>query len=383
MHQSDRPTLLVGHTDHVTSGHVAACVARRGASLESFDTGARAVSWAENHDLHSIIIRQPVAQSEALLLSIRSTPRLSRVPVMFLNDDVTELSFAQLYALGADDCVVLGDREGLQRRLLSIPADLPLSAPASRGTAVLAHGDQRQRLLVARVLRNAGFDVRFAIEATELSAAAAADGIVLVVADWQLEGGAAGTALRLLRGEGSTVPWVIMSPPKSLHAVSSSVADLARVVVHDSFAPHENLHFVANEILQRTVSEQRASPRLLYGTLVAFRVAGRDRDRLGYAYNISAEGIYVRTLDPLMRDEDAWLEFTPPRTGCRVRVEGKVAWSRTMGGSFGATVPPGFGVQIMGGSTSDLERFRSGYQAFASDLAGTRWSCLPPPGGVL
>ena len=125
-------------------------------------------------------------------------------------------------------------------------------------------------------------------------------------------------------------------------------------------------------------SENRSTPRLLFGATVGFRLAGRDRDEIGYTYNISGGGMYVRTMAPLSAGDEAWLELQPPRTDRRVRLEGNVIWRRVFGPASGATVPPGFGLSISGGSDRDLERFRVGYEAFAKDMAA-RFSS--PPSG--
>ena len=114
-------------------------------------------------------------------------------------------------------------------------------------------------------------------------------------------------------------------------------------LAHRDLTP-SNILFTANEALRGSMAEKRASARLLYGATVAFRVAGRESDEHGYAYNISADGLYVRTLAPLMPGDDAWIELRPPRTDRRVRLEAKVVWQRLFGPVHGATVPPGFDV---------------------------------------
>jgi len=370
--RSDRPTLLVGRTDRATHERIVREGLAPASSFESFDDGPTAAGWLEQAEPHAILVRLGPDQSERFVFGIRALPRLGRVPVLVLADEISDLTFAQAFAWGADDALGIHDIAGLRRRLASIPADLPHAAPPSRGKAVLAHSDQRSRVLLARVMRNAGFDVRFAVRADELDAEVRDPGVVLVVADEQLEGGDAPAALKRIREQGVTTPWIVMAPPKNVQAVVGRIAGQPGVTVHDSYAAPENLHFVANEVLSGSVSEQRASARLLFNSIIGFRAAGRDTDRLGYTYNISAEGLFVRTLDPLMRGEDVWFELTPPRTDRRVRVEGTVVWTRMLGPWPGATVPPGFGLRITGGSQRDLERFREGYRAFAHDLTGTR-----------
>ena len=140
--------------------------------------------------------------------------------------------------------------------------------------------------------------------------------------------------------------------------------------VADGFAPPENVIFLTNELLSRRGVDQRSTPRILYGTSVAFREAGRDEDEIGFSYNVSAEGLYVRTLASPEAGHQVWLEMWPPRSERRVRLFGTVAWKRPFGANEGATVPAGFGVRITEGLGGDMERWRAGYEAFAQSMFG-------------
>ena len=106
---------------------------------------------------------------------------------------------------------------------------------------------------------------------------------------------------------------------------------------------------------------------MLYGTTVAFRGAGRERDDLGFTYNVSSDGIYVRTLAP-PDDEYAWLELRPPRSDRLVRLVAKVAWRRRFNHNENATVPPGFGAQIVDGAKADLDAWTDGYAVMSTAL---------------
>src|SRR5690606_9878955 len=113
-----------------------------------------------------------------------------------------------------------------------------------------------------------------------------------------------------------SLAWIVNTPPKEMVALRGRVDALGDhgVVVHDGFACPSTLLFVANELLNRPAVEGRKSERLLYGTTVRFRSAGRGNTDVGYIYNISGGGMYIRTLAPPTRWEELWLEFTPPRS---------------------------------------------------------------------
>jgi hypothetical protein len=125
----------------------------------------------------------------------------------------------------------------------------------------------------------------------------------------------------------------------------------------------------------------------LFGTAVAFRVAGGAEDDLGFTYNVSSGGVFVRTLAPLDSGQEGWLELWPPRSERAVRLAGRVAWRRAFGPNESATVPPGFGIQLMGGLTGDLERWERGCREFVADRTAPalhpdvalRLSSTPPP----
>jgi hypothetical protein len=91
---------------------------------------------------------------------------------------------------------------------------------------------------------------------------------------------------------------------------------------------------------------------------------------VGHSYNVSAGGLYVRTLAPLARGSEAWIELRPPRSDRRVRLEGRVVWTRAFGLNDSATVPPGLGLQIIGSSIGELERYVRSYRAFAAEVSG-------------
>ncbi|MDP9150257.1 MAG: PilZ domain-containing protein, partial [Myxococcota bacterium] len=164
----------------------------------------------------------------------------------------------------------------------------------------------------------------------------------------------------------------VVAPPKRMAALHAAIASLGPNTVADGYAPPENVLFLTNELLSRRGVDQRATPRVLYGTAVAFRAAGREEDEIGFSYNVSAGGVYVRTLDPLDAGQEVWLEMWPPRSERRVRLAGAVAWKRGFGPSDGATVPSGFGVKITDGLAGDLARWESGYRSFADSVLGSR-----------
>jgi ActR/RegA family two-component response regulator/Tfp pilus assembly protein PilZ len=320
----------------------------------------------------AIVVRIDASGAAQACAQIRRQARLSLVPIFGVAPERNDLAFTELFVWGGDDLVSLAV-EPVARRLRTLCMPSPARAegpPSTPEHAIVAGDDATWRTVMGRALYNGGFSVRFATGSEGLVDDCLKNPVRVVVAADDIEPGGAIAALQAARARQSTTAWVIATPPKRMAAAVAAVKAAGRAAVVDGFAPPENALFVVNELLAARGVDKRATARLLYGTAVAFRPAGRDEDETGFSYNVNAGGVYVRTLAPLDAGTDVWLEMWPPRTERRVRLAGKVAWRRPFGPVGGATVPAGFGVQITHGLAGDLERWRSGYHAFAESLIG-------------
>ncbi len=321
----------------------------------------------------AILVRLDAPGAEQIYAHLRGQARFAQVPLFGVPAERNDIAFTEIFSWGGDDLVSLSSPQALARRLRPL-VGRPSSAAsgewrAAQGIAIVASGDARWRSVMGRALHNGGFVVRFVASSEELEKESAGQGVRLVVAVDDL---APVAALEKARAQGSEVAWVVVAPPKKMAATHATLSGFPRVSVADGYAPPENVLFLANELLNQRGVDKRASARLLYGTAVAFRAAGRDEDEIGFSYNVSAGGVYVRTLAPLDADQEVWLEMWPPRSERRVRLCGKVAWKRAYGPQERATVPAGFGVRITDGLAGDFDRWRAGYEAFAESMLGAR-----------
>jgi hypothetical protein len=343
-----------------------------------------------NADPLAILARMDAPGAAHACAHVRAHARFAQVPIFGVASEGHDLAFTEIFGWGGDDLVGIGSPHPLVRRLRAlVPAaastvprpsgtHAAVTPPTTQGTAIVAGPEPTWRTVMGRALYNGGFAVRFASSASGLAQECLAEGVRIVIAADDLaaddasgtsEGGAA-SALLDARSRGSQAGWVLVAAPKRMAAANAVALRAGRASVLDGFAPPENVLFVVNELLSARGVDQRGSARLLYGTSVAFRAAGRDEDEIGFSYNLSATGVYVRTLAPLEPRQEVWLEMWPPRSERRVRLGGVVAWRRPFGPRGGATVPAGFGVQIKDGLAGDLERWRAGYEAFAQSLLG-------------
>jgi hypothetical protein len=134
------------------------------------------------------------------------------------------------------------------------------------------------------------------------------------------------------------------------------------MIVASESAPLDNLLFLANEVTRAGFSEMRRSPRMLFSSLATFRNAGDMVPVHGLVYNISKNGLYVRSLDPPPRESPIWLEMRPPKSKEAVHLRATVMWVLRVG-SAALPAPPGFGVRIEAGQCppEDLARYELSY----------------------
>ena len=266
------------------------------------------------------------------------------VPLLAMSDQMSDRVMLELHALGADDVVAMHELGSLTRRLAALSTFDPTARTALfQGSCLLAHPDPYRRQVFGRVLRQAGFDVSFAASGDEaLGVAERSPPKVLVVSDTLPPGGGRKALARLAEDWVGPMPAVLLTTGRQ----SGSLSHHAWPVVPED-APPDDLLFVVNELLRpRELLESRASRRILYATLCSFRAAGEIESRMGLTYNISREGLYVRTFDVPSNKGIAWLELRPPGSNKAVHLRGDIMWTRTLATGARGAAPPGFGVRL-------------------------------------
>lgn len=365
MTASKRPLLVLGDFHRESRTAVALAASEAAFTPEFLNSPQTATDWLARHLPHAIVVDEASRHGETLCVEARAQSRLAQVPILAVAPELDDLSFAEVFNWGGDDAVELKESRNLVARLRSLPAERPATPSMERGRALVVDADHRSRIVLARVLRNAGFEISFGVSAEDVISRCNEADVVVVTHDVN---GAPAELLDAARSRGCEALWIVRAPPRLFATQSPLMQSFDGATVTDAFAPPENIVFVANELARGGgAADARASRRLLYGTKVAFRGAGRERDDFGYCYNISLGGLYVRTLAP-PSDEMVWLELRPPRVDRLVRLVGRVAWRRPFGPAGHATVPPGFGLEIVDGARSDLDAWQSGYRSFGADL---------------
>jgi len=312
-----------------------------------------------------------VAGTESLIAWVRGNPRWMGLSIIGIVPHPSEGAYARAHAIGVDDVVLRTDEGGATRRLAALGTEsraAPL--PPSRGRAWIGHPNQLRRRLVGRVLRQAGYEVFFAGGRLELMDALMcepeAELVVLAEELFEDDEHRLIDNVRQMVGKPDLPAVVLRAPVPTDHTGRT----IGRVAVLADETAADNLLFVVNEVCAKPRGELRASQRLLFSTLCAFRRAHEVSPEFGLTYNVSREGLYVRTVDPPPRGTNVWLELRPPGATAIVHLRAEVMWARTAKpGSPGAMAPSGFGVRILEEECppTDLERYRLSYNTFRDE----------------
>lgn len=275
---------------------------------------------------------------------LRSRADCFGVPVIALTEQASEEIWLSLHALGADDVVLMHDSGGITRRTSALSTFDPNARTAIfQGTCLLAHNDPYRRAVLGRVLRQGGFQVAFASSTHEaINVTEQAPPKVVVASGGLPPSGGLHALAQLAQQWLGVMPAVLLTGANSAGQAAGTPWS---TIAED--APADDLLFVVNELLRpRELLESRASRRLLHSTRCAFRVEKDFDAGLGLTYNLSREGVYVRTFDAPPNKTRVWLELTPPGSKGACHVRGDVVWTRTLATGARGSAPPGFGVRL-------------------------------------
>ena len=349
-------TALVGAFSDENSECFAHAAERAGCEMDSYRTVGEAKEGLMKAVPRAIFIscKEDIKQFVGW---VRCQAALYTVPVIVVVPNVSEHAFHTALRVGADDAIVRHDGGGVTRRLAHLSHfDPGLRPEINQGRCIIASPGEARRKVLGRLARQAGFDVSFAFDALELETSGRDASLIVADAD---EPGVA--SLGWMR-ETRDVPTVLLADEAFVPGLRARVQNF-RCSVDASDAPPDHLLFMANELMRPDVANVRASQRVLHATICGFRKAGSLEPVFGLSYNLSREGLYVRTLDPPERNDDIWLEVRLPLQREAVHVRGKVVWA-TGPSKPGGVTPPGFGLKIQAADSppGDLAAYHAAYE---------------------
>jgi DNA-binding response OmpR family regulator len=284
----------------------------------------------------------------AAMVSLKARGKLvrTRIPVIALVEEEDEVSFARAYRAGADEVLVAARSAALTTRLRSLPKGGIPQPGTSRGDAVVADADRARAEVLERVLRDAGFRVELAVDGFAARLQVGRPALKVAVLDASLDDAPA--LITQARSRGARCAWIVRGRPDGLEALRNELAKLDRVSVVNAYGPPDDVLFEANRMLEPRESDGRADQRQLYGTIVRLTWDGQREVDIGYTYNVSSVGLFIRTL-AAPASSTVGLELLPPGMETLVKLKAEVIWRREFGTTRREPVPAGFGVKVTGG----------------------------------
>src|SRR5688572_13118748 len=179
-----RALLALGRFRREERAALAVAAEQAAFQLHAVDTSDEASDWLSSHDAHAALLESE--HSEVLAVEARSSARHVRLPMLALSRNVSDLAFTDAFSWGADDVLPFGELRPLLTRLRSLPREQAEAPKAGRGDALVAEADRTRRTVVARVLRNAGYSVTFAVTAEDAASFAERPDLSLAVINAEL-----------------------------------------------------------------------------------------------------------------------------------------------------------------------------------------------------
>jgi Tfp pilus assembly protein PilZ len=288
--------------------------------------------------------------ADATVARLRGEPAMDAVAQVAILPRGTFLAAELAFSSGADDVAGVEEAPELVRRLETIARGGAPSGPPM--PALVADPERSRRTAFGRVLRRAGFDVRFAIEPADL-ADVPMNGCVVADAELAESVARAGATAKGL--------WVVTADRRDTSRARALTAT-GKVAVHDRAGAIENVLFHLNELGNPRAGDARATARVLWSSPVRWRVAGADEGGWGMAFNLNQGGVYVRTLGALPGGTAVWVEMQPEGASRRVHLEAKVVWQKPFGATTRPLAPAGMGMVFTDATAADKALLDAGYE---------------------
>lgn len=354
---SPRYLLALAATRNDDRPHFEALAAETGFELAAFDSANAALGWLTTHAPGCVLFGAGLPRVDRVCERIRMHREWLDVPLIAMASQFVDDAVAKLYARGADDVVPWGAWTGIAARLQYMPRTSAPIVDAERPLAIIADPDRARCDLVARVLAGAGYEIKTALDARSLGFYLRQFHPHVVVANAELADPKSAFDAEPELGQRTT--WAVTAPASDVERLRDAFAAHDRLVVVEQTAAPADVLFLSNEIAHKSAQSRREASRRLYGAVVRFRPVGSEDDDTGFTYNVSEDGLYIRTLAPTIAPV-VWVDVRPPASRTTVRLEGRVTWHRAPGSPTVIPAPYGFAVELNAGLGRSHELWRKG-----------------------
>jgi DNA-binding response OmpR family regulator len=318
-----------------------------------------------------IDVTLPKDQGDMLCRKIRLKPETWDLPVVMITASQSPSVIRRCLMAGADDFAlkplephqVLGKIESVRRGLNS-----PFAGRMFRKRLLIATENEFFRSTVGRLAYQSGCEVEYPLSQDDLVQALkrTEPKVDLVVVDMDLPGPDELTGL-LKQLAAQSVPFITMGTAATIQARVpkwAATAPLAWTTLapYDVEEERDDIVRHVSRMLSLGVGrvDARRSARVRFSSAVRFRFAGTQAWMVGFSFDVSESGIFVRTLDPLEPSRaPVELCFKLTETGETLDLRGVVVWSVAFGQRHVSTVPYGMGLSFTEMSSKAAEQLRA------------------------
>lgn len=354
--------------------------------LESLGAVAKRVHEPDNMDAilalqpQAIVVPADLPDLGHRIVSLRERRELSRVPVIARMPVLDSKMVEHAFRGGCDDIIVDGNLNQFRAMAAVVTQnDDWQSMRAAAGLVVLAHQDRYTRMRIGQVLRKNGFDLHFAASTEELVNVVETLKPRAVIAANDLP---TRSPVSFIETMDHQPPWIVLTAPEHMQMMETAVGEHEDIKFLDHSSDAESLTFVLNDFLAPKQKSERRTPRILYGTTVAFKPkdAVDAEEFFGFSYNVNIGGLFVRTLTPPPMQSLLTVRFTPPMGLGTVVLTAQVVWRKAIGSTDGPATPEGMGVQFVDALPADVAGFEAGYNYLREhqDRKKTAYTSIAP-----
>jgi uncharacterized protein (TIGR02266 family) len=302
-----------------------------------------------------VLIDDRVVADGALLARIRSVPGGQGVPLVLLASQTTSPELLEAASKqGLDDCILApleprhlqGRLEALQPRRVEAKAASPQLPPS--GVIRLLGDDPDLQSQLAALLEHVGYQTA---RGSELGPGEKPALIILVTDLFTAVGlEQVGRTLKAARKADPTAS-VSMLLLTSSEVPQGALVHETRIQTLVKSVPPEKVVERVNAMLGRPPEKMRAHERVSFYCPVEFREAGgftQSPWSSGFSINISAGGLFVKTLVPLRPGAPVELRIRLTTTSEVLPLTGVVAWANRYSSARAHSCMVGMGVQFLG-----------------------------------
>jgi DNA-binding response OmpR family regulator len=283
-------------------------------------------------------VHLPDGSGDTWSKKLRLDPKWHALPLIAMTSRESAEVVRRCFVAGADDFLSKPiDAAQLAAKVRAVSRGLqtaPRPRLASKRVALLTEQVFIGTLL-QRLIENSGHEARRASTVRELATEPHFDAAVI---DLELP-----HALALSGALGAAPPPIIAVTPGG---VDGTRPPFATVAVHDPELELEHVVKQLNTVLSGGYArtERRLKPRVPFCSVVRFRFYGDRPWQVGYGYDLSETGLFVRTTTPIASREPVEVQFKLEEDGPTLEAKGLVIWNTPFGPRDLASYPYGMGL---------------------------------------